>query len=607
MKNNIKLLIFLLIGFTNIGYSQYWGERVLEKSFEVQDFFFKSNYLNPYGLGNFVNATPGLIEDPYLNLIVNPGNMYADTAHATDFYLDFRSVKNVAHDYGGIMPMYEYARTDMMYYYPNYYTESRKELLPLFSLGLLNSSLKLFGKRIPLGFTYQMIMVDEDYYSVPFDIYRSSIGYDYAGNRSAETSDIQIVDRYSGEDKMYQIGHFVSFFSGIQLCDKLGFGVRLNRTTFDRDGDVGSQNLWDSYYNYNSSSYWYYMESRNQNYQHWDFSGGIKYKINPKISVGITGGYLWGDVTQAMSNNDTSLYQHGEIGAGDNWNFYSRSGTSLKNWDHDGTTYYGGLDCAVKLDPKKMLNFYYTYNKQNVDIYLKSSTADTSYSNYYYHSIDYFYSSESDYALTDIRAGTGSEDIAEHRFFASLHWQMEERLNLDMGLFFQQSEKKSQTFEAVFSDRHSGGINNSSYNPGETEYFSKTVEDKKLYWDFRTKLTTVQIPIVLTYKVTDKADLLFGINRKMSRWQIDDQTLAIFNYREITDNSNWERKENFGERYTEPTEKKTDVSTSIMGGLTIKPSKLFKIRMMVMPNFRDSYNGSELSELQWWIGITMLP
>jgi hypothetical protein len=65
------------------------------------------------------------------------------------------------------------------------------------------------------------------------------------------------------------------------------------------------------------------------------------------------------------------------------------------------------------------------------------------------------------------------------------------------------------------------------------------------------------------------------------------------------------KKTNFGERYTQPKERRTDIETSFLAGLTISPSHVFNIRLLAMPNFKDSYNGSELSDWRLWIGVNM--
>ena len=604
----IFITLLFIFCITNLSFSQYWRERVLDKSFEQQDFFFKPNYLNPYGLGNFAQTTPGLINDPMLNLIINPANLYSDSTKNTYLYMDFRSIHNVNENKSYAYPLYGYADVRSDYsLYPFYYPESRKELMPVFSGALLTRLFSKNGRSLFLGLTYQAVMQDEDYYAVPQDIYRSNIGLDYAGNRTADESDIPIVDKYSGDDKMHQLGHFLTFFTGYDLSGKLQLGLKINRTIFDRDGAYGSQNLWDSYYRADYTSYWQNMESRDQKYDHWDVAGGIKFNFNKKVSLGITAGYLWGDVTQNMANVDSSLYSYGEVNSTKEWSLYQKSGGSTKYWYHKGKDYYRGADLSFKIDESKTLKFYYQYNKQDIDITLRANVRDTSYSNYFHEGTNYFYASEHDHALTDIRTGAGNSEVKTQRFMSYLQWQIDENKKINFGLNVEFEDRKTITDENVFSDRHYRGYYRSDYDPVGRKYFESTKEDKTLNWQFGAKVTHIRIPIIFNWKVSKNVELMFGLNRKMSSWEINDMTLALFKYREQTNDSTTVKKTNFGERYTQPTEKRTDIETSVLAGLTISPSKLFNIRLLVMPNFRDSYDGSELSELRWWIGVNLFP
>ena len=72
-------------------------------------------------------------------------------------------------------------------------------------------------------------------------------------------------------------------------------------------------------------------------------------------------------------------------------------------------------------------------------------------------------------------------------------------------------------------------------------------------------------------------------------------------------NGTIKRDENFGERYTQPAEQVTDVKTTFLGGLTVIPSSSLKIRLLMVPNFHETFQGSELEQLQWWIGLTLTP
>lgn len=608
---NLKFVLFIEIVFlcfsSNLAFSQYWENMALEKSFEKMDFFFLSNQLNPFGMGDFQQTSPGLIDNPFLNLIVNPANLDSDSSRKTHFYMDFRSIHNYETEPNYIMPFYDNQNFYNDIYFPYYYTEPHKKLIPVFSGGIIFQPLNLWGRELNFGITYQAIFQDEDYYFVPFDIYRSSIGYDYAGNEVTERTDIPIIDKYSGKDRMHHVAHFLTFYHGFRLTNNTKFGLRANRTLFSRDGAYGSHNFWESFYDYESTSLWENFENREQSYQHWDFNGGFKIKLNDKFVLGLSAGFLWGDVTQSLTNEDSSFYSYGEFGVSDDWSFYHKYGESSKHWDHDGKSSYGGFDVSYKVSDKKKVNFYYQFNQQCSKIYLSANVVDTSYSSYNYEWDEYIYTGENNYSLSDFRKGRGDRKINSHRAMGALQWKMEENKKLSFGIQIDYQLGKTNTNEHVISDRHYGGHYTSYSDTNRYNYYDGVREDKELLWDFETRLLTVQIPVIFNWQISSKVELIFGLNRKMSSWRIDDKTLALFKYKETSTVASTEREENFGERYTEPQEKRTDVRTTFLGGLVISPAKYFNIRIMAVPNFSNTYYGTELSDMQMWIALNMFP
>ncbi len=608
LKFWIILGILVLALTSNSVFSQYRGERVLEKTFEQEVFFFNQNYLNPFGLGNFAQTTAGLVDDPFLNLAVNPANWSQCLQKKAHFYMDFRTIHKNEQPQYFIQPAFDraYASPDVLY--PAYYVETKEELLPIFSAGFLTSPFKILGRQFHLGLTYQAIFQDEDYYYVPFSIYRSHIGYDYAGNRMAESSDIPVIDRYRGEDKMHQTGHFLSLYSGLDLTNKITLGIRLNRTLFDRDGSYGSKNFWDSSYYQNYTSVYYNMEEREQSYQHWDFSGGLRFQPTDKISVGVSSGYLWGDVTQTLTGEDSSNYRYGEMNESDNWSYYNKSGSSSEFWDHDGKTYFAGFDFNYKFDQSKKLNFYYKYKQQDVDIYLSAALDDTSYSTYQhvYNENTYYY--ENEYALLDQRNGSGTRSVNSHKLMTAFQWKIEHDKKLNLGLHVDVTNQQTLTEEAVFGRNHYEMLHRTSDDPSEEYYYNANIEEKNLQWDFQTELVQISIPLIFEWRLSKTTELILGLNRSMSSWKLEEVTLAKYQYRERTTDSDTDRDENFIERYKMPTEKRTDVKTTFLGGLNITPSDHFSVRMLMVPNFEDTYaGGSELRNLQWWIGVNLTP
>jgi hypothetical protein len=581
--------------------AQYYGERVLEKSFEQTGFFFTPHYLNPYGIGSFKSTTPGLLKDPLLNFAVNLARLVLDSTQGAYLYTDFRSARNVKQEETGFSPPWIYADRAMtsVAYYPRLYVNTRRELEPVFSGAVIARPLPSLSSDLYIGATYQMVMQDEKYYDVPQDIYRSVAGYDYSGRQAAGAANMPIVDRYSGMDNMHETGHFASGFLRFVLPFGLEVGAKASRVIFSRSGSFGSSNLWQYSPYSTGTSLWSNLEARDQDYAHWDVGGGIAFHASERVSLGVTGGYLWGNATQALWNNDSSYYAY----ASTSYNsYYNRSANTFQEWQHDGTTVYYGADLQAQLSPAIMFTLYYQNQRTNVDIVLGSNVLDTSYSMY---SWDYSTpgTSLSRSFLSDSRSGFGTQKLTTNRIAATLQWNINQRVNLSIGAFWDWQEQNIETSEAVLASSRSRYW----YMDGQYDYSYAQEESKDLLWSFTTKRTNFQIPIFLTVKATEALELMFGLNRTAAWWRIDDVTLALFNYRYSINNGQEQKAENFGERYTEPREEISDIRTTFLAGVAVSPVQSLKLGLLMVPNFRDSYDGSELEQLQWWITLTVTP
>src|SRR5437867_12236524 len=140
LRKTASTLCILLPTF-HIGFAQYFGEQVMEKSFEQTDFFFTPYRLVPFGIGTFKNSVAGVLDDPLLNLHVNPAYLPRDSMHASYGYVDFRSAKeirdesNIYHPY----PVFAVRTIEAASFipYPRFYINTRRELEPVISAAYL--------------------------------------------------------------------------------------------------------------------------------------------------------------------------------------------------------------------------------------------------------------------------------------------------------------------------------------------------------------------------------------------------------------------------------------------------------------------------------------
>ncbi len=603
-SRRLKSVLFAAIVVTVplSAHAQYWGEQVLEKSFEHTEFFFSPSHLNPYSLGSFGSAAVGLLSEPLLNVQINPAFLATDSLQAQYAYLDFRSSREISANH--VMPYYaDYMRGAVIDYigFPYYYARTRKESAPVFSGAYVVRPAGSIG-RLTLGATYQLVYQDQRYYSVPQDIYRNNPSQAFAADASGGSGHIPIVDRYSGADGMQERGHFGALFAAYRLFAGADAGVRIGRTIFDRDGAFGSTNLWPSSINHESMRE--SMQERGQSYDHWDVSAGFNYRLSSGVIVGLTGGYLWGDVSQDLVQQDTSFYRYSSP-YDDYESTYLHSGSKDQHWLHDGSSFHGGVNLLAKLTPKTNVLAYYRRSVERADIDLTSALSDTSFatSHHEYNAQPYDYVSHS--SVFDARTGFGDMEQVSHRAATYFHWSVNPLTSVRMGGNLAFITRRLQTEEDVTARLHAYYL--SEGHPNSYEHSSETSERKTLHWDFESRSFNLQIPVFMARRVSDAVELIFGMSRSIVGWDITDVTLAVFDFRRRTENGAEENREDFGERYTMPRERLTDTRTTVIAGITVMPAQNFNVRLMMAPHFAQGWSGTTLREFQWWIGLTATP
>lgn len=605
MKRNITVV--LVLTFAMIAQAQYHNQRVLQKSFEQTDFFFRSNIPNPYGLGEFGGSAVGLVDDPLLYAQLNPAFLNHSLKGNHWIYLNFRNdLEKKEHQSHYFYPMYR----DYIWY-PRYYQQSRTVLNPIFSGAYMA---RVIPEKVTLGVSYQLLLSDESYYDIPQDIYKSELGYDFSGNRmSAEDKDIPIIDKYKGADEMHHRAHFFNAYANWRIHARVTLGARVGFTTFDRQGEWGKLNQEDRNIYYYQSSKHMDWQTRDQKYDHVDASGGVSVQVSSKTRLGAQIGYLSGDVDQEYTKENEFLYQHGERNTGTDWSYRDGLGSKLQTWQMDGHSSSGGVSLLSDLSDQHRLVIYGQTRQHHSDIDLASAIRDTSfysYHNEYEYDNGYrIYDSESRYGLQDNRTGFGTQEENYYRLAVALQWQVTKSSRLSFGLNWTSLSRSVETVESVRSYRESYHVwsRKEGDELDKNEYISKTQEIKDLQWDFEASMLDFQIPVYYQQKIGDHVELVLGFNRRMRDNDIRDVTLAIYDYFYQRHNGSETEKTNFGERYTEPAEHRSEVTTTVLAGLVIKPSEMVEIRLLTSPIYRDTYEGTELDEIQWWLDFSLTP
>ncbi len=567
------LIIYML--FPAAVFTQYFGERVTEKSFEESSLFFNSYYMNTFGLRNFKDVSVGLIDDPFLELYLNPAHLPKLTDGRL-IYWDFRSDRTEE-------PITQYPRLYNDYLIappqdPRWPSLTRQEAEPFFSVGILTYPFREKRNNLFLGGTYQIIHKAEKFYTVPDWIYYAQFGYDAFGTRIAD-SYMPVVDRFSGTDEMLTTSHLFSVFAGYKLSGQWDLGISLNGAVQSRDGSYlnSSQDPYTQSYNWNS----FHEERRNQEYHHLDWSGGLRYHLSPETAWGVKVGYLTGKVKYSYSIVDSSNYDYNNDP--NNWSYNFSQNRTGQNWDHDGRTWYGSVDFTEKLSDQKDLRFYYRYTLSDIDLVNASLITDTAvYSSQYTWNpgTSHYYGNSS---VRDVRNGTGSTKKHNHQAAVNIKYQLTDKSDVLAGINFSYDQSRILSSEPVTANR----ISDYSYtNPTDSNAsHSRLTEDKRLVWKYRSWNWKIQIPVLVHHQFSEHWNMVFGINRILGNWKIKEETTAYYTRREQVDNGNTIVQTNFGERYRQPDQKRTDNSTAVMAGIGVMPTQNFNINLIVNPQF----------------------
>lgn len=581
-------------------YPQYYGERTAEQNFEQSDLYFKSHYLNTFGIYNFQKIAVGFIDDPFLNLYLNPASVPDLGDDELLLYLDFRGDRtevSIINNY--VVPLYYTDIAYRPYIDRRWFAITRAEPEPIFSLGIINYPLKDITKNFFIGGTYQLINREEKFYSVPYGIYYPNYYYDALGVRAEGLSSIPITDRYTGKDELSTVGHLFSAFAGYKLNEELSVGLALNGVVHSRDGEY-LNNYQDEFgtqqdYDHSSSS----GQARNQDYDHLDFSAGVMYNPSEKIKLGAKIGYLTGNAEQSYSSSSKYFYQYKKPNVTDEWSYSLSEYQNNQQWKQNGNSKYFSLNFTRYPNNTTEISGYYRYTKSDIDLTNSSNILDSSfYTSRYYSSWDTAYNTSNGKGFTlDKRSGTGKRELNMHEAMLSFLWKLNEKINVRTGIYYSYTNSVVNSSEPVSAVRKSEYHYTYKYNAYNYNY--QLLEDKILEWDYEAKSWTLQIPIVFSFTLNEHFEFMLGFNRILNGWEITDRTTAYFTKREKNDNGQISIETNFGERYTQPAEKITEDFAKVMMGLNVNLTKALKVNLLLDPEF-----GDEFKLAQWWLGFT---
>lgn len=587
---------------------QYLDTQVLQKSFERTDFFFRPGWMNPYGLGSFGRSAAGFLRDPLVELQLGPSRAGADTAAAELVYLDFRSTTE-RRSPDRVYPLYaaelDAARMVDYYPYPVYYREARRLAEPVIAAAAFLRPLPTALPALSVGLTYEAMVDDQDYYRIPQDVYRSVPGADFTGERVADAT-MPITDIYGAENAMHTSGHFPALYAVLGLDGGWRIGVRAAFAIFDRSGSAGSL-LDQTRTTTEWSSLNRHLEERDQRYVHRDLSFGLERTFG-QTTAGVSVGYLDGEARQHLARGDSSFYAWGAVptepGEG-NWSRYWSGGATSSRWREDGGTTHGGVFVRHTSPEGRVVTATWRVERQSVDLAVASALRDSSNSVGRSGNNQDRWANDHSSRLLDVRSGSGERTGTAHRASLAFEWPLRPGSRLTIGAVLDVDRTTTATSEDVEAYRSLSW--RYEYNGNVDRRSERVVEDKTMEWDFRARRSAIRIPVLFTHQFTPVIGMLVGITREMAEWRIEDETLARIASRTTTINGQTEVRTNFGERYREPVEQRTDVNTDVLLGVTVTPADRFDVRLLLMPSWQDDGYGASVRQYRWWLGLTFRP
>ncbi|MGD8307042.1 MAG: hypothetical protein PVF17_10335, partial [Ignavibacteria bacterium] len=172
-----------------------------------------------------------------------------------------------------------------------------------------------------------------------------------------------------------------------------------------------------------------------------------------------------------------------------------------------------------------------------------------------------------------------------------------EVVSVSVGLYVKSELYKINNLEDVIAGRISEW-NSSGSNQLPSNYFFSLNEEKTLEWEYESRNTTYQIPVLLQFRFNEYWGLTLGVSRILNSWRITDKTTAYFDRRLRNENGTITEENDFGERYTQPTERITDNFFDVLAGFNLNITEEFGMQLLLDPEIDP-----DLRIAQWWLAF----
>lgn len=401
MKTTVtSVIIFLFAAFAVQAQQQIPTDRLYSVGEDFQPFFFQPSKISPYQTGVFGEVMGQLSDHPLSEINRNPANLnrlnersylYIDLNTLPDETLEnyYSPCINCIAPFGINMPV----------------EENRTVREPSFSAALFMQPFQDAGFRF--GFTYQLMSLQEPY----FELRSAADNTSYFPYRLTTNGVPTAEFPFQGpKDQFQTTGHFPALFAGYEFSERLSLGIKASYSSYSASGDqisedFGSQAQTDFVPVYDNQ----YSRKRETGYDHWDFSAGVQAALNDQIMVGLSAGYLTGNLDQNGQQISRYDYRNRYLNNEDYYYNTFNDQFGRNGFQRTGQTLYAGSIIEIKRGQSDHLTFNYRISRSAQDFEFGSSLNSFQDSENYYQNnqgevIYTLYETES----SDITEGNGS-------------------------------------------------------------------------------------------------------------------------------------------------------------------------------------------------------
>lgn len=535
---NLRRIIWLLPVVLSVVQAWYPDYSVMATDYVLPRDYLAPSRIQSIGLQALGYQFQRLHDHPLDNAFQNPA--YLGQQETNYLYLDVAgdekdySEEGIIPSYGGTYPYLEYGMDSPYYWSPYRALEIPEEDQPIARLIYLGRPLKILP--LHLGASLEYFYNREQFYQPYWYGWgwrnMDAIGTAYNETMADPYDDYRIVE--SGENLQDEWGYRINTFAALPILPFLTLGARLAVQDKKIDGnysdlDIRDDNYWaDEYLSYSAVG-----KTRDQSFKQQDIALGALLQLGSGIKLGITAGYVTGDIDRQLVESDTSRYFSRYYYNPDTnkVNIYNNNSAyaSTKQWIYDGSTRYGELHGDIAVNPDITMRWSAYYEKRSAELEeLENMWRRSHHFSHYWSDWDSVYNNYENISRTSLdRTGSGDYQFENRRFSIGANWQMSTAIRFSGGLVYDRQFDSKDATEPFSGSKYSYYSNDWS-----SGYSSETTrnDDKQFSWQREETYVTLALPTGVVVELGETLELSLGLTKLIRSTDITESyDLVVFN------------------------------------------------------------------------------